>query len=562
METLATIIKQEIQNLYAVEADVVLTRPNSEFGDYATNIALKIAKDVSKNPMEIAESLATSLKKHDEIESVSVAAPGFVNITVKSKTVADFLNNNWTNSYGSSNTGNSKIVVVDFPSPNMAKPYSVGHLRPGNQGWAIKRLMEETGWKVITDNHLGDYGSPFGVWVVGFIKYSSEEALNRDGVYELGRIYIKTKADLKQKQQEGKSELSDLVQSWLIKLENKDKEALSYSERFNKISLDHIHNVMNRLRIHTDYELGESSFVDSAKQQVEQLLASSVATKNEDGSVVVDLKSVGIDVPLLIQKSNGTILYATTDIATLQYRMQNWHPDRIIYCVGAEQQFYFKQLFGLASKLGLDIELIHLWFGVIDQIGENGVREKMSSRKGVVLMEELLDSAEAKAREIVKDRVVSDEDVKTIALGAIKFSDFASDRRTNILFDWDKIFALTGFSGPYVQYAAVRLKKIIHAYSEAPVIDNSYDYKTEKNLLLTIIDFPSVVELSARDLEPHKIASYAYELAREINRYYETTRISESSELELGSRLNALSKAYAVLERSLNILGIDVPESM
>jgi arginyl-tRNA synthetase len=420
--------------------------------------------------------------------------------------------------------------------------------------------MEATGWKVITDNHLGDYGAPFGIWVVGFLKFSSDEALAKDGVYELGRVYIATKAALKEEKEQSSHELADQVQDWLIRLENGDEEAARYSQRFNEISLKHIHDIMNRLKISTDYELGEAFFAPKGKEAVQELLAKNVAIQNDDGSVIVPLD--GFDVPLLVQKSNGAALYATTDLATLMYREETWHPDRVIYAVGAEQQFYFSQLFALAKKLGIHTELIHLWFGTIDQLDDEGKREKMSSRKGVVLMEELLNIAEEKAREVVEGRDVRDEDVKKIALGAIKFTDFIADRRTNILFDWDSIFALTGFSGPYVQYAAVRVNKILHDNEgEQPEIGN-YDYEAEKAVLAKLLEYPSVVRLAARDLEPHKVANYIYELARELNRYYETTRVGDAEPNERAARLEVLARVSHVFTHGLNLLGIEIPESM
>lgn len=218
----------------------------------------------------------------------------------------------------------------------------------------------------------------------------------------------------------------------------------------------------------------------------------------------------------------------------------------------------------MAKKLGITTELIHLWFGVIDQLNEDGTREKMSSRKGVVLMEELLDQAEEKARTVVEGRGVSDEDVKKIALGAIKFSDFVSDRRTNILFDWSTIFALTGVSGPYVQYAAVRVNKILRDNGEGEPFVEGYDYEAEKAILAKLLDYPDVVRRAAHELEPHKIANYAYELAREMNRYYEATPIATEAvtDTQKAARLGLLSKVSQVFEHALNLLGIEIPEQM
>ena len=217
----------------------------------------------------------------------------------------------------------------------------------------------------------------------------------------------------------------------------------------------------------------------------------------------------------------------------------------------------------MAKKLGIKTDLYHLWFGVIDQLNEDGTREKMSSRKGVVLMEELLDKAEERAREIVAGRDVSEEDVKKIALGAIKFSDFTADRRTNILFDWENIFALTGFSGPYVQYSAVRVNNILRKEQNFELVDfEEYDFEAEKNIILQLLAFPETVKMAVRDLEPHKISKYLYDLAREMNRYYEKTRVSDAPEIEKSARLTLLKKVSKTFENGLDLLGIEIPEKM
>ncbi|MDB5163264.1 MAG: Arginine--tRNA ligase [Candidatus Saccharibacteria bacterium] len=552
------------QRLYGVDVDTKLTRPDPQFGDYATNIALQLAKPLGKNPREVAEEIASALRETGEFSEVTVAGPGFINVRISAGALAEKLQNQWSATFGENQDGAGKTVIVEYPSPNMAKPYSVGHLRPGNQGWAARQLMKATGWNVITDNHLGDYGAPLGIWITGFRLFSSDEALERDGVYELGRVYIETKKALKEETERGETKLADEVQDWLQKFEAGDEEALNYSQRFNEISLGHIHTVMNRLKISTDFELGEAFFAPQGKEAVQKLLTSGVAVQNEDGSIIVPLDEFGFDVPLLVQKSNGTALYATTDLATMLYRQDNWHPDKIIHAVGAEQQFYFSQLFAMAKKLGLEMESIHLWFGTIDQLNEDGTREKMSSRKGVVLMEELLNQAEDKARAVVEGRDILEDDIKKIALGAIKFSDFMSDRRTNILFDWNTIFALTGYSGPYVQYAAVRVNAILRENGNGEAFVAGYDYSPEKDIISHILEYPEIVRRAAAELEPHRIAGYLYELARELNRYYEATPVATGGvdDTQKAARLGVLTKVSQIFTHGLGLLGIEVPERM
>jgi len=558
------LLANSIKDLFGVDMIPQISRPAAEFGDYATNVALQLAGKLGKNPHEVAEAIAAKLRETGVFSDVTIAGAGFINMRVSGVSVARQLEQEWSEHFGENKDGAGKTVVVEYPSQNMAKPYSVGHLRTGNQGWAARQLMEATGWNVITDNHLGDYGAPLGVWITGFRAYSSDEALEKDGVYELGRVYIATKKALKEEAERGETSLADEVQAWLLKYEAGDAEAVAYSQRFNEISLAHIHEIMNRLNISTDYEFGEAFFAPKGKEAVQKLLAEGVAVQNEDGSIIVPLDEYGFDVPLLVQKSNGAALYATTDLATILYREETWHPDRVIYAVGSEQQFYFTQLFAMAKKLGITTELIHLWFGVIDQLNEDGTREKMSSRKGVVLMEDLLNQAEEKARAIVEGRNVSEEDVKKIALGAIKYSDFVSDRRTNILFDWKTIFALTGVSGPYVQYAAVRVNKILRDNQFAGQFIDSYNYESEKDVIAKLLEYPGVVRRAANELEPHKVANYLYELARELNRYYETTPVATDAvdETTKTARLGVLMKASHVFAHGLNLLGIQIPEQM
>ncbi len=561
MNKVAEIINQTIKEKFNIEVEVSLTRPRPEFGDFATNIAMQLAGKLSKNPREIADELLGELSKNEIFETIEVAGPGFLNLRVSAKKLEKLLSHDFSDQFGSNNDGEGKLALIDGPSPNMAKPYSVGHLRPGNQGWAAKKLLEFSGWKVITDNHLGDYGTPFGIWVVGFKMFSDDEKLAERGVYELGDVYIKTKAAMKEQGEGG--EIEKQAEEWLLKLEKGDKEAIEFSDRFKEISLKHIHDVMARLKISTDYEYGEAFFAPKGKAAVRKLIESGVAVQNEDGSVIVPLEEYGFDVPLLVQKSNGAALYATNDLATILFREEEFAPDKVVYAVGAEQQFYFSQIFAMAKKLGIKTDLYHLWFGVIDQLNEDGTREKMSSRKGVVLMEELLDKAEDRAREIVAGRDVSEEDIKKIALGAIKFSDFAADRRTNILFDWENIFALTGFSGPYVQYSAVRVNNILRKEQNFELVDfENYDFEAEKNVILQLLAFPETVKMAARDLEPHKISKYLYDLAREMNRYYEKTRVSDVSEIEKSARLTLLKKVSKTFANGLDLLGIEVPEKM
>ena len=564
MEKIAEQLRKIIKTRFEIDTMPLITISADEHGDFSTNVAMQIAGEVGKSPRAVAEEIINGLADNFSRDiKLEVAGPGFINFTLVARDLHSQLVAGWSSGYGDNKDGEGKTAVVEYPSPNIAKPYSVGHLRSGNQGWAARNLMLASGWKVITDNHIGDYGAPFGIWVTGFRKFSSDEQLKNGGVYELGRVYITMKAELAKEKERGEDELAKEVQGWLLKLEEGDAEARSYFDRFNEISLAHIHEIMARLGISTEYEMGETFFVQPGKKAVNDLLVKGIAEKNDDDSVIVRLDDFGIKTPLLVQKSNGAALYATTDLATLLWRNENWHPDKAIYSVGAEQKFYFEQLVALAQKIGIKYEIFHLWFGTIDQIGEDGKREKMSSRKGVILMEELLDEAEKRARQNAKGEDISDDDIRKIALGAIKFTDFSKDRRTNSLFDWDSMFSLTGFSGPYVQYAAVRINKIL---KDNPTNGETkdYDFEPERDVIKKLLEYPDVIRKATDTVEPHRVALYAYELARIMNRYYEKTPVATDS-VDMNTkiaRLSLLEKIGQVFEHSLAILGIEIPGKM
>ena len=559
MDALKNKIAEIIKNLYGVEVPVEFAAVPAEIeGDYSCNVAMRLAKAAGKAPREIAAEIIAELPAEYEY---TIAGPGFINIGVSGRALFAQLDGAWNENYGYNQSGAGKVAVSEFPSTNMAKPYSVGHLRPGTQGWAAKRILEANGWKVITDNHLGDAGTPFGIWATGFKR--SGKSIDEVTIYDLGEIYIQMKADMKAEAAAGEHALADAAQDWLLKLEAGDAEAKELSERFNKISLDHIHGVMKRMDLVTDYELGESFFVERGKELVKKFLAEGKFVQNEDGSVICPLDEFGIEVPMLMLKSNGAALYATTDLACLDYRLHEWKADRLIYAVGAEQKFYFEQLFAVAKKLGWNAEMQHVWFGTIDQVGEDGKREKMSSRKGVVLLEAMLDDAEKRVRENFAGTELSDEDVRRVAVGAIKYSDFIADRKTGILYDPNKIFALTGQSGPFCQYACVRMRRILEKNADFAGADfGDYDFAAEKTILQKLLEFPGLVAAIADNLEAHRVAGYCFELAQELNRYYENAPITSAEPAVKAARLWTIERAATVLERGLDLLGIQIPDKM
>lgn len=548
--------------------------PEKTGADYAIPL-FNLAKTLSLNPAELATKLQQELKL--SIIQKTEPAGGFLNIWLNPAKLAKELSLDLKAKevYGAQNSGAGELAIVDYVGLNMAKPFSIGHLRPTLQGQAIINLLKLSGYKVIGDTHVGDSGTPFGIWVVGFQLLSSDQKLAEGGAYELGRVYTETKQLLKKEEQAGNTKLKLEVAQWLKKLEAEEPEALAYQKKFNQITQAHMFEILAELNIQPDENLGESFFLKRGKQLVQEFIEQGIAIKQDDGSVIVDLEEFGIKAPILIEKSDGTALYATTDIATIEHRLNNYSqvPKTIIYSTDIQQRLHFQQVFALAQKVGwLDqTELIHAWFGQIQETNEDGKREKMSSRKGAMYIRDLIDRALEYAAKTTKGRSLSYEDLHKIALGAIKFNDFAQDRKTNILFDWDRMFSLQGFSGPFVQYAAVRINSILTRMTvadrhpeRAKRAEGShlYTFQPEHKLLLKLSQFPQVVKTSAQKYEPHHIATYSFELAQELNRYYEEIHILSSEEETKQSRIWLLKFTRQVLKTALEILGIQIPTKM
>jgi arginyl-tRNA synthetase len=556
-------IQQQIATHYAQRMGLAiepqfLELANPRFGAHLALPCFRFAAELGKNPQEIAIEFAAGDIPGvcDRVE----ATGGYINFWIRSQALLEMV----ADTRLVDNAASNKKVIVEFLSPNLAKPLSIGHLRNALQGRFLANLYRAQGFEVITDNHIGDWGTVFGMWVVGYQRFSSDELLSKDGVKELGRIYVAVRQALKDSNDDEKQDLENEIQSWLLRLEQSDPEALAYHSKFSQISLDDVNAQMKRLDVVFDYNLGESFYVARGKEMVHELLESGIARRNDDGSVIIPLDDKGIDTPMLIEKSNGAALYATSDIATVEYREKTWQPEEVVYVVGAEQQHHFKQLFAANERAGWsDARLIHHWYGLVEEVDESGNRQKMSSREKAVFMSDLLDHAEAKARAIAPD-TLSDQDVSRIAYGAVTFREFSSSHTGNVVFDWDAMFSLSGFSGPYVQYAAVRMAAVISKSDETkatiPLAD--YDYTPHVELLWTMAQFELAQREAYEMREGHRLAAYAYELARAWNRFYETTPILSDNLKERSARLWLAAACKDRLVRTLDLLGIAVPAHM
>ncbi len=577
-------IARDVQAKLKLSTNIEFSNPNPKFGADLAIPVFKLAAGSKTNPQELAQILAEhlSLSELNQNFKKIEAVGGFVNFWLATEVLAKGLSLDLAQkrSYGTWPIGKDNLIIVDYIGLNMAKPFSVGHLRPTLQGQALVNLYRVLGYKVIGDTHVGDSGTPFGIWVVGFNRLSSEEDLREGGAYELGRVYAKTKQLMKEEEGAGNTKLKSEAAAWLKKLESGDTEALAYQQKFNAITQAHMFEILEELGVNPDENLGESVFLKRGKELSLELVQSGIAQQEADQSIIVNLEEFGIDTPILLQKSDGTALYATTDIAAIEHRLNNYakRPQKILYSTDLQQRFHFEQLFALATKLKWtdDLQLIHAWFGQIQEFGEAGKRQKMSSRQGAMYIRDLIDRAMEFATQTTLGRDLDFSDIRKIALGAIKFNDFAQDRKTNILFDWGRMFSLQGFSGPFVQYAAVRINSILTKLKVGDACSaanknladfkatdfEDYDFEPEKNLLLKLSILPEVILSSAEKYEPHHLATYAFELAQEFNRYYEKVNVSEAEGSVLVARIWILKFSYLVLENALGILGIEIPTKM
>jgi len=533
---------------------------NPKAGAHLALPCFRFAKDLGKSPADIAKDVAETLEVQD-VAKIEAAGP-YVNFWIDTSKLQSGVSDS-APTLLSDRALNGKTAIIEYLSPNLAKPLSIGHFRNALQGRAIALMYRNAGYKVITDNHVGDWGTVFGMWVVGFDKFSNDTELAKGGVKELGRVYVEMRKALRSEEGQDETPLADLVQEWLIKLEDNDEQALQYHKKFSEVSLADVKARMAELDVIFDYNLGESFFVGRGKEMIGELLESGDAIKNDDGSVIITLEEQGQDTPMLIQKSNGAALYHTSDIAAIEYREKTWNPDVVVYVVGMEQQFHFKQLFAANQKIGWsDAELIHHWYGLIEEVDEAGRRQKMSSRKNAVFMSDLLELAEEKARAIAPDEV-SDADVKIIAHGALTFREFSASHTGNTVFDWESMFSLSGFSGPYVQYAAVRIESILSKVELSPdEASKDYDWSEHSDLLWLLSRYELVIGEATAEREYHKVAEFAYELARGWNRFYENYQVLGAEGDDKLARLWLASTIGRYLERSLYLLGIKIPSQM
>ncbi len=551
----ATVLDGIPQNSSVVETN------NPQFGDYQCNAAMGLAKELGKVPRKLAEEVVAAGPMPEGIARLDVAGPGFINITLDNAWLlqrATTLGLDPTT--GIPQIGTGKTVIIDYSSPNVAKPMHIGHIRSTIIGNAIDRMYRSLGYHVLADNHIGDWGTQFGILIMGYRHFLDTERLAQTPIEELERIYVASYEKAR-----NDAAWMDACRAELVKLQQGDQANRELWQRFIEMSLTAFEKVYQRLDVRFDLIRGESYYHDGLADVIAQLQAHGLAEESE-GALVVRLEEEGLPV-CIVQKSDGGYNYATTDLATVLSRESEFTPDRVIYVTDERQQLHFKQFFTIARKLGCQSRLEHVWFGLMRLPDAT-----FSTRQGnVIKLEALLDEAERRAFDMVSELnpdMPDDERhavARAVGIGAVKYADLSQNPQTLITFTWDKALALDGNSGPYLQYAYARIASLLDKYATReghPVPETTALQITdprERTLLLQILRFPDVVARAAAAYRPSIIADYLYALSQTYSSFYQNVPCLKADPGICESRVRLCAITATVLERGLGLLGIATP---
>ena len=565
-EQIIDLIKKAVIDLGVSLKDIpvfTLEHPDEmSHGDFATNIALMLAKPLKKNPVELAKQISEKINQNkiSEIEKVEVAGPGFINFYLSPKYFANSLAEilNKKENYGRKNKTfwknlfDSQKVIVEYSSPNIAKPFTIGHLRSTIIGDAVANILEFNGHKVIRDNHLGDWGTQFGKLIVTLKKWSSIEIIEKSDkpIKDLVDLYVKFHDEA-----EKDKSLEDEGRAWFAKLEKGDKEAREIWQKCVSLSLKEFERIYNVLDVKFDTAHGESFYEDKMSDVIVDVKKVGIAKESEGAYLIFFAE--GKYPPLMLLKTDGSSLYALRDLAADKWRKKKYGQNTIIINeVGMEQELQFKQLFEAEKLLGYakEEERVHVAHGLY-RFKEG----KMSTRKGnVIWLDDVLNEAIERAGVINKDTA------EVVAIGALKFNDLKREAKGDINFDWDEILNLKGDSGPYLQYSCVRAKSILEKAKKEGIKAkiNLSEAVAPTELSKLLIRFPEVVERAGKEYAPHYLATYLTILASTFSSFYAQETVVDKNDSNSPYKV-ALSEAFlSVMKNGLNLLGIKVPEKM
>ena len=531
---------------------------SSDLGDIAFP-AFSLAKVERKAPQAIAADIA---EKIDQSAFEKVVATGpYVNFFLDKSKISDQVIKSVIEAgadYGQQDEGQGQNITIDLSSPNIAKPFSVGHLRSTVIGDALSNIFRKMGYNTIKINHLGDWGKQFGLLMVAYKKWGSKEAVEANPIDELLKLYVRINAEI-----ENDPALDDEGRLWFKKLEDGDPEATELWQWFRDESLVEFNRIYKLLGVEFDSLNGEAFYNDKMDEAV-QILEEKGLLKESKGASIVELDDVNLP-PAMIKKSDGATLYITRDIATAIYRARTYNFVKNIYAVGQEQSNHFRQLKAVLKKMGFDWsdDMIHVDFGLVTKN-----RQKLSTRKGnIILLEPTLQEAISRAKAQIEEKNPELENKEKVAhavgVGAVKFYDLKTDRRNGYDFDLEAMVSFEGETGPYVQYAYARIQSILRKANFTPSADATYSLSDPESweIIKLLQDFSRVVKRAAENYDPSLIAKYAINLAQAFNKYYAHTRILDESP-ERDSRLALSYSTAVVLKEALRLLGVDAPEKM
>ncbi len=545
-----------------ISAVQVVAAGSPDHGDYQCNAAMALARMLKQKPRDIAQSVIGGATLPESVERVEVAGAGFINIYLKSSWLAEHVSAILTDQhFGVPVIGPGRTVILDYSSPNVAKPMHIGHIRSTVIGNALDRLHRFLGYRVIADNHLGDWGTQFGIIIMGYRNFADPKALVESPVEELERVYVKS-----YEQSQASEDWLQQCRQELVKLQAGDAENLMLWRHFVDLSLGEFDRIYRRLGVAFDLMRGESYYNDRLAGVVDLLQSKGLARASE-GALVVFLEDEKLPI-CMVRKSDGGFNYATTDLATLISRQEEFEPESIIYVTDERQQLHFKQIFTVGKKIGIRAQLQHVWFGLM-RLPEG----TFSTRQGnVIKLESLLDEAETRALAVVKQtsptmpEIQQKEVARAVGIGAVKYADLSQNPQSLVTFSWDKALALDGNSAPYLQYAYARIRSVQDKYREQfPGRDPEafpirLDEPVERRLALQVARFAEAVTLSARTFKPSVLADYLYALAGLYNAFYQNVPFLKASEGVRESRVRLCGVTARILRQGLNLLGIETPE--
>ena len=560
---LIEILAENINEMEKEEIDSLIEIPKKpEMGDYAFP-CFKLAKVYRKSPAIIAEEIKNNIsEKNYDIFSGIENVGGYINFFLaKEQFAKQIMEKIDQEDFGSSDLGSGKTVCIDYSSPNVAKNFHVGHLRTTIIGNSLYKIYTKLGYHVERINHLGDWGTQFGKLIVAYKKWGSKEEVEKNGISELMKIYVKFHEEA-----EKDDSLNDQAREWFVKMEQGDEEALSIWQWFKDISLIEYKRIYKLLGMDFDHFTGESFYRDKTADVIDKLTEKNLLVESE-GAKIVPLDDYNM-VPCLIMKKDGSSIYATRDLAALFYRKNTYHFDKCIYVTGLEQKLHFAQVFKVIELLGYDWydQLVHVPYGLVSMEGG-----KLSTRSGnVIYAEEILHESINKIFEIIEEKNPDLKDKETVArqvgIGAILFNDLYNQRIKDVVFNWDKILNFDGETGPYVQYTYARCASIFRKVGIVDIPDD-IDYsiltdETTMNLLKDIQRFPNIIKDAADRYEPFMISRFAVSVAQHFNKFYHDCQINVSEENVKFARLKVVAVTMKVIKDALDLLGIECPEQM